>query len=157
MTDKDTTRQLYDALRVLAEGTYKEVLFDLDTDKLPEPISEEGAHGAVRSVETGLGKLGYGTFQYSGCASRGPKSTVEVFLDMEELGRKLPWFYPACHKCHASTLLGPMFDLKELHDLRAKRRVEGKADGHGPDIADLHEADEPSPESPSEIDRPAQQ
>lgn len=137
MTDRDTNRRLYDALRVLDKATHKKALFDLDTNKLVELIGVERVHGAESLIEADLGKLGYGPFQYSGCASRGPKSTVEVFLDMEELGHKLPWFYPACRKCHASTLLGPMFDLKELHRLREEHRAKNEAEGREVDIDDL--------------------
>lgn len=137
MTDRDTNRQLYDALRVLDKGTHKKALFDLDADKLIELIGEERALDAESLIEADLDKLGYGSFQYSGCTSKRPKSTVEVFLDMEELFRGLPWFYPACRKCHASTLLGPMFDLKELHRLREEHQAKNEAEGREVNIDDL--------------------
>lgn len=144
MTDRNTNSQLYDALRVLDKCTRKEVLFDLDTDKLIDLVGKEDAHDAEHLIETDLGRLGYNPFQYSGCTSKRPKSTVEVFLDIEELLRDQPWFYSTCRKCHVSTLLGPMFDLKELHNLKEERRIKNGTEGHEVNIDDLKAPSTPS-------------
>jgi cell filamentation protein len=109
---------------VAAQKRYKALNFDLDTKKLKVVFGEKSYTRGYHEIERFLKANGFEHKQWSGYASVKPMSYSEIFITVERLVEKCPWFADCMNKFDATNIMSESDMYRAIKLMGAKQAAD---------------------------------